>query len=157
MKTQAPIFRGYLFVPTSENYSPAGGSGGTVQYDLRLQDGTLGRIAFKDRGFASDAMWGVRGLMMRDGNPVVLSARSVSAVREIERRQQSPGPPFLQGDLVRVITGLMEDQTLSVAACEREQVILLVEMMGRKVQMRRDIFDVELVAHAPRTRRKTWI
>jgi hypothetical protein len=72
----------------------------------------------------------------------------MSAVREIERRLQSPGPPFLLGDRVRVLVGLMEDATLSVAACEHEQVVLLVEMMGRAVKMRRDVFDVELVARS---------
>jgi transcription antitermination factor NusG len=141
VKTMVPIFRGYLFV--SESY--ASGIGRSYQCDVRWTDGTIRPVTFTNRGHSPDAMWGIKGLIIKDGKPLVLSSRSMSAIREIERKLQDPGAPFRPGDEVRILSGAFSDQLSQVDACEGEFLMVLINFLGRRVRTRVDIFDVELI------------
>jgi len=113
---EVPIFRGYLFVE--------------IGYSVTERD----------------TVWGIRKHMQFDGRPAVVSEYWMRRVRELERQRQNPEMPFSVGAQVRIIDGAFVDKMAQVHACDRESVTVLLDMLGRKVPSKLNIFDVELVS-----------
>lgn len=113
---QVPIFRGYLFVE--------------MGYSVTERD----------------TVWGIRKHMQFDGRPAVVTEYWMRWVRELERQRQNPKMPFEVGSEVRIREGAFVDKTARVHACDSESVTILLDMLGRKVPSKLNIFDVELVS-----------
>lgn len=120
---RAPLFPGYIFV-------------------------RLDREAARWRSI--NGTFGVRQLICQGERPLPLPD---AVIAEIHARQDEEGlvrldpPPFAPGQKLRIEAGTFSDLTgLFAEMADRERVVLLLELLGRRVPVRVPLTDVSAVA-----------